>query len=444
LTHLYRATQAAAHNIPVVLLAWVEACQSAAQFVEPGPFRVQSEAGPARTHAGPADELGVLVLPAVVVRRQLSGWDPSVSVAPVDYNPESSSFPEASYDVVRCDVFYANDQQQFRCLELHVGESRPGVFCFRVFLQSATLALPAGGSKLCFSLPSMDAAELYYVMRFEEFALDAKWKRVHLLNYAIGSERAKQCGLAFVGPASSSSLDPAVAQLVDHLFDEAMGRLSSWLTLGGTSSPLGTLSLQQVQSADAVLLEMFHLLRSDRVAEYGQRIETLSSEFSGLLPQAASPALATLQDVEEQHELLELLTNLLSVGELGPSVYAYGSQTDLRYKALNCHIAALDAQSDTFKSVREAVVAAQVRAKEIEVVNVYVVSRRAEAEAFADAVPNVRMLFHGSRISSWVGILSKVKRRGMRQFGQTVLVCLFGFPPILNHLFVFLAFSSPL
>ena len=49
----------------------------------------------------------------------------------------------------------------------------------------------------------------------------------------------------------------------------------------------------------------------------------------------------------------------------------------------------------------------QVKSKTIKVVNLFKVKREAEWDTFTQNIPNQRLLFHGSRIQNWVGLLSR-------------------------------------
>jgi poly [ADP-ribose] polymerase len=266
-----------------------------------------------------------------------------------------------------------------------------------------------GGSKTCYALPNVDIAELYYAKRFEELANDSQsWQRVHLLNYSIGSARAQRSlGVPFVDAsgACASSLHPAVAQLVNDLFSEAVGRLQSFMQ--NKSSPLGTLSVQQVQTAEAVLLEMSHLMQHAKTAPPEERIRALSDEFNSLLPTATAKAVSNMADVAEREELVGLLKSLLTVGESSKDAL-FGDNAEVRYRALGCTISHVDPATPEHARVLQALQASQKRAiVQLDVVNVFAISRRVEREQFKKSLPNQRTLYHGSRVSSWVGILSK-------------------------------------
>ncbi len=444
--HDFLLEKASAHGVPVVDVQWLAACQKANRLVDSSLYRVHSQSATHDSGNRPADNLGVLVLPPAVVRRPAQ-LDPAAlaAIVAVPYAPQrqqqqqlESAFPESRYEVIRCDVFYG-PAQAFQCLELHVGEATGGGFVFRVFVQSSTLASPDGGTKVLHALPDVDVAELYYAMRFFELNSDSKWKRVHLLNFAIGSERTKESGLAFIGAAGAtgSPLDPVVARLVDDLYGEAVGRLNSVVRFAVDGSTLGTLSIQQVQSAEAVLLEISHALRqptttaSVDAAGRALAIQKLSDEFNTMLPLRDASPIATVADVEQREELLELMKSLLCVGEAGGAAL-HGSQAEVRYRALGCRIAHIAPDSAEFVRVRDALLSSQSssssassssRANVAEVVNIFSITRRAERDTFAASLPNARTLYHGSRASSWVGILAKglmpplIHGEGRRDYG---------------------------
>ena len=53
------------------------------------------------------------------------------------------------------------------------------------------------------------------------------------------------------------------------------------------------------------------------------------------------------------------------------------------------------------------VVKSQVKTKTVKVKNIFTVRRGSEHESFQSEIPNQRLLFHGSRIKNWAGILSR-------------------------------------
>ena len=92
-------------------------------------------------------------------------------------------------------------------------------------------------------------------------------------------------------------------------------------------------------------------------------------------------------------------------GEAGSVLF--DARIDQEYEALGCAIDWLEPGSPEFKKISAYVIDSQVKSKKIQVRNVFRARRSVEHEQFAENIGNLRLLFHGSRIQNWVGILSR-------------------------------------
>jgi poly [ADP-ribose] polymerase len=91
----------------------------------------------------------------------------------------------------------------------------------------------------------------------------------------------------------------------------------------------------------------------------------------------------------------------------GDESLLYESQVDAQYKALQCEVEWIETGSKRFKDLARYVVESQARGASIKVLNVFSVRRNEEWAGFAERIGNQRLLFHGSRVRNWVGILSR-------------------------------------
>lgn len=108
---------------------------------------------------------------------------------------------------------------------------------------------------------------------------------------------------------------------------------------------------------------------------------------------------------EDKQELVQLLKDMLSVDEItGDTATA---EVDMKYRALRCHIQALTAHDEDFRKIKEQAISSRIKGPKLEVKNIYSVRREVEHQQFTKQMENQRLLFHGSRISNWVGILSR-------------------------------------
>ncbi len=83
------------------------------------------------------------------------------------------------------------------------------------------------------------------------------------------------------------------------------------------------------------------------------------------------------------------------------------AEVDNKYKALRCQVSYVEPDDGNFRTIRDHVLDNQVKSREIEVLNVYGIKREAETSRFTSQLHNQKLLFHGSKISNWVGLLSR-------------------------------------
>jgi len=212
-------------------------------------------------------------------------------------------------------------------------------------------------------------------------------------------------------------LHPGVQDLVKYLYAEATNALTTTvaakITANGIETPLGVLTIGQIEKGEAILLEMYDLFQK-KPAKVRDHLEVLSGDFYTVIPHRigrtreaiAQAVIDTMQAFAQKQETLQLMKDMLQVnGEKGSVLY--DAQVDAQYTSLGCEIKALDRADATYKGIEDFVLSSQVKSKSIKVHNVYTVRRPGEWEQFSGEIENQRLLFHGSRIQNWVGILSR-------------------------------------
>lgn len=83
------------------------------------------------------------------------------------------------------------------------------------------------------------------------------------------------------------------------------------------------------------------------------------------------------------------------------------SAIDNKYKALRCNIASLEDNAAKYQEIKDFVLSSQVKSQDIEVLNIFALKRDSEHKEFTSHIVPHKLLFHGSRISNWVGLLSR-------------------------------------
>jgi poly [ADP-ribose] polymerase len=140
----------------------------------------------------------------------------------------------------------------------------------------------------------------------------------------------------------------------------------------------------------------------------------LSSEFFTLIPhrigrsrkQIQEAIIDTLPEFEEKQTTLQLMKDMLTVNGEGGDVL-FKDEVDAKFEALGVELVYLSHSDPEFKQMAEYVVKSQVKTKHIKVSNVYKVKRPKEWATFEEKIGNHKLLFHGSRIQNWVGLLTR-------------------------------------
>ena len=140
----------------------------------------------------------------------------------------------------------------------------------------------------------------------------------------------------------------------------------------------------------------------------------LSGEFYTAIPHrigrsrtaVAGAVINTLEAFEQKQQTLQLMKDMLQVNGDAGSVL-FNARIDQEYDALKCRVEWIEPKCSEYKEMADYVINSQIKSKSIQVKNLYRVRREGEWEQFTEPIGNQRLLFHGSRISNWVGFLSR-------------------------------------
>ncbi len=355
-------------------------------------------------------------------------------------------FPE-EYEISQMAVLQVTDiktnRNKYYAIELHVAKSN-GQDTYRVFTHYGRTddleTNPDSGQKENRFFDNLFEAQAGYQSIYNEKTSSRKgYKEVALASSKIGSQKARGTSsgnvdsktLEKIEAAKSedkkqkkpkpkvSQIVPAVRDLVRYIYDEATGALTTKLqakiTANGIETPLGVLTIGQIEKGEQILSDAYaEFNKKQNTKKKADLLEQLSSDFYTVIPHrfgrsreaAAAAVIDSLEDFEQKQETLQLMKDMLQVnGEEGSVLFE--AEANQEYEALNCKITPVEANSSEFKEMAEYVVKSQVKSKSIKVDNIFRVSRPDEEKSFTKDLDNQRMLFHGSRIQNWVGLLSR-------------------------------------
>lgn len=350
-------------------------------------------------------------------------------------------FPD-DFEIVQKAVLQVTDiktnHNKYYAIELHSGKEK-GTTYYRVFTHYGRTddleTNPNAGQKECRFFDVLEVAHANYQSIYREKTAAKKgYKEVALASSKIGSSKARGTSTGEVdaktiqkikeketGPApaiKASQLHPGVQALVRYLYDEATNALTTTvaakITAQGIETPLGILTVGQIEKGEKILTEMFDLFQDKKVKNQQSELERLSGEFYTAIPHRigrtraaiGNAVINSLEMFEQKQDTLQLMKDMLQVNGDSGSVL-FDARVDQEYEALKCQIEPIDAKDPKYGELEAYIVKSQLKTKTIKVKSLYKLKRAGEWDAFTTQIGNQRMLFHGSRIQNWVGILSR-------------------------------------
>lgn len=211
-----------------------------------------------------------------------------------------------------------------------------------------------------------------------------------------------------------SKLPPQTRELVQMLFDvNSMKQTMMEFELDLEKMPLGRLSKKQLHDAYQVLTDLNNLVvRGASNAEF----IGLSNKFFTLVPHSfgmnKAPIIDTLEMIQNKREILD---NLIEV-EIAYSMLQQDTDDklnplDAHYEQLKTELQPLDHNSEEFTLINKYVQNTHAATHDtfaLEVVDVFKVNRQGEKRRYKPfkKLHNRQLLWHGSRMTNFVGILS--------------------------------------
>uniref|UniRef100_A0A7R8Z663 Poly [ADP-ribose] polymerase n=1 Tax=Timema douglasi TaxID=61478 RepID=A0A7R8Z663_TIMDO len=215
-----------------------------------------------------------------------------------------------------------------------------------------------------------------------------------------------------------SKLAKPVQDLVQMLFDiNTMKKVMIEFELDMEKMPLGKLSKRQIQQAFAVLSELQNLVQTKgsdtMLLDASNRFYTLIPHDFGI----ENPPIIKTEDVIKQkvnmvESLLEMEIAYSMLKSSGGEGDENVNPVDAHYLKLNTHIEVLERDSEEFKLLQQYVqnTHAETHASySLQILEVFKVKRQGEDKRYKPfkKLNNRKLLWHGSRFTNFVGILSQ-------------------------------------
>lgn len=211
-----------------------------------------------------------------------------------------------------------------------------------------------------------------------------------------------------------SKLDNSVQNLIKLLFDiDQMKKQLLEFELDMVKMPLGKLSSKQIESAYTVLNKLSLLIASGGSQ---QEFIGLSNQFFTLVPHSYGielpPVLDTVDLIKHMTEVLDSLMEIeLAYTLLNADVDDSINPVDAHYAQLKTDIDTVDRNSKEFEMLLKYVKSTHAETHkeyDLEIIDAFKVKRKGEERRYKPfkKLHNRKLLWHGSRLTNYVGILS--------------------------------------
>ncbi|XP_068123023.1 protein mono-ADP-ribosyltransferase PARP4-like isoform X2 [Hyperolius riggenbachi] len=195
-----------------------------------------------------------------------------------------------------------------------------------------------------------------------------------------------------------TQLSPEVAALVESIWTEALGHLTSVL-----SCSVESISLNDVSKAEGILQHLRHLLNKEK---HEESIDKMMQEFYQCIPHRRRQwKNIDKKFLTAKQDLCQLIRDMANVCETNSS-RSYPSSV-AKYRALRCRVEYVDPYSEEFNQVKQNILDNNHSNEEFQVLRVFRIGRVSEAMHFKSDLGNIQPLLHASLPCNFVGILSR-------------------------------------
>lgn len=211
-----------------------------------------------------------------------------------------------------------------------------------------------------------------------------------------------------------SRLDRRVQALLSLIFDKNMMEQSLLeMEIDLKKMPLGKLSKRHIQSGYEVLKKIEAVLQQHGENPSGAgltRLIALCNEFYTRIPHdfghEQPPVITTRDMLKAKIDMMEAFINIEIATSLMKVDAGATNALDASYDKLQCSLEALDRSSPEFQMAQQ-FCDNQRGSYALRVTDVFKVARNNEQQRFQAHLGNRQLLWHGSRTTNYVGILSQ-------------------------------------
>ncbi|XP_055393185.1 poly [ADP-ribose] polymerase 2 isoform X1 [Bubalus kerabau] len=208
-----------------------------------------------------------------------------------------------------------------------------------------------------------------------------------------------------------SQLDLRVQELIKLICNvQAMEEMMVEMKYDTKKAPLGKLTVAQIKAGYQSLKKIEDCIRA---GQHGRALMEACNEFYTRIPHdfglRTPPLIRTEKELSDKVQLLEALGDIEIAIKLMTELQSPEHPLDQQYRKLQCALHPLDHESYEFKVISQYLQSTHAPTHSdytMTLLDVFEVEKEGEKEAFREDLRNRMLLWHGSRLSNWVGILS--------------------------------------
>ncbi|XP_041431470.1 poly(ADP-ribose) polymerase 2 S homeolog isoform X2 [Xenopus laevis] len=214
-------------------------------------------------------------------------------------------------------------------------------------------------------------------------------------------------------PKPESQLDDSIQELIELICNlKAMEETVLEMKFDTKKAPLGKLTVEQIRAGYCSLQQIENCIKKQK---FGRDLLEACNEFYTRIPHdfglRTPPLIRTLEDLTVKVRLLEALGDIqIAVKLASLELSSLEHPFDRQYRQLNCSMQPLDQTSSTFQLIEgylQSTHAPTHNDYTMTLLRVFELQRVGEECNFREDLPNRMLLWHGSRLTNWVGILSQ-------------------------------------
>ncbi|XP_026346319.1 poly [ADP-ribose] polymerase 2 [Ursus arctos] len=209
-----------------------------------------------------------------------------------------------------------------------------------------------------------------------------------------------------------SQLDLRVQELIELICNvQAMEEMMVEMKYDTKKAPLGKLTVAQIKAGYRSLKKIEDCIRA---GQHGRALLEACNEFYTRIPHdfglRTPPLIRTEKELSDKVQLLEALGDIeIAIKLVKTELQSPEHPLDQHYRQLHCALRPLDHESYEFKVISQYLQSTHApthRDYTMTLLDIFEVEKEGEKEAFREDLHNRMLLWHGSRLSNWVGILS--------------------------------------